>query len=71
MRLEFNSLNHSRTAGMFTVSGKGYLAAAAKAKGVKGIDAIEHDADVGEYVFTYCKACFDQAAIRNLFKSNK
>lgn len=70
-KLAFNNLNYSREAGMFTVSGKGYLPIALRLREETGIDGVEHDADCEEYVFTYHKAHFDQDGIRELVKSTK
>lgn len=70
-KITFDSLNHSHTAGMFTVTGKDYLSVANKLKQIKGVDSIEHDQDNQEFVFTYCKAVYSQDAIKELFKQLK
>lgn len=70
-RLTFDSLNHSRTAGMFTVSGKGYLALGKAMAQQPGIEGVEVDESSNEYTLTYHKASFDQCGIRDLFKSLK
>ena len=70
-KLSFDSLNYSRTAGMFTVTGKDYLAVAMKLRQVEGIDGIEHDEDNGEYVLTYNKAVYTQDGLKDLFKKLK
>lgn len=70
-KLSFDSLNHSRSAGMFTISGKGYLEAAKNMLKHKGIEGIEHDADNSEYVMTYNKVMIDQDMIKELFKQAK
>lgn len=70
-RLSFDSLNYSRTAGMFTVSGKGYLEIALKLRDVDGIDGIEHDVDNSEYVCTFNKEFHDKDKIKEIFKSVK
>lgn len=70
-KLTFDSLNHSRTAGMITVSGKGYLGIAKKMMIEKGVDGLEHDASEGEYIITYNKGFFDRCGIKQLYKAAK
>lgn len=70
-KLSFDSLNYSREAGMFTVTGKNYLEVATKLRAVEGIDGVEHDEDNGEYVFTYNKIIIDQQGVKDLFKKLK
>jgi hypothetical protein len=70
-KISFDSLNHSRTAGMFTISGKGYLEAAKKMLKQDGIEGIEHDEDNGEYVLNYKKTVVDQDKVKELFKQCK
>lgn len=70
-RLTFDALNYSRTAGMFTVSGKGFLAIGKAMAQQAGIDGVELDEDNSEYTLTYSKAYFEQGAIKDLFKKLK
>lgn len=70
-RISFDSLNYSRDAGMFTVSGKDYLAVADKLRSVEGLEVVEHDADNSEIVFTYSKIIIDQDRVKQLFKQAK
>jgi hypothetical protein len=70
-RITFDSLMHSRTAGMFTISGKGYLEAAKNMLKTKGIEGAEHDAENSQYVMTYNKTMMDQEFIKDLFKKAK
>ena len=71
MRLTFDSLEYSRTAGMVTVSGKGYFEMAKALINESGVDGVEHDEDNSEYVLTYNKAYFDTDGIKDLYKSLK
>lgn len=70
-KITFDSLNYSRNAGMFTVSGKDYLAVADKLRRVEGLEVVEHDADNNEIVFTYNKIIVDQNSVKQLFKQAK
>jgi hypothetical protein len=70
-KISFESLLHSRTAGQFTISGKGYLEAAKKMMKVDGIEGIEHDEDNSEYVLQYRKTVIDQEGVKELFKKSK
>ena len=71
MRLTFDSLNYSRTAGMFTVSGKDYLRVVGYLRGLTGIDGVEHDEDNSEYVFTFDKTVYDQKEIMETYRQAK
>jgi hypothetical protein len=70
-KLTIESLNHSREAGMVTVSGKNYLEVAKKLGQVEGVEGVEHDEDNGEYVFTYNKLIIDELKLKAVFKSLK
>jgi hypothetical protein len=71
MRLTFDPLNYSRTAGMFTVSGKNYLSIVGLLRGERGIDGLEHDADNEEYVFTFNKTIIDAEYIKQIYHECK
>jgi len=70
-RLSIDSLERSRTAGMATISGKGYLEVAKKLIDVDGVDGIEHDIDNKEYVVTYNKSHWTTEGFKDLYKDNK
>lgn len=70
-KLTFESLNYSRTAGMITISGKGYHEVATKLCNIDGFDGIEHDVNEGEYVLTFNKAYYDVDGVREVYKSCK
>ena len=71
MRLTFDALEYSRTAGMMTISGSGYLPVAKEMANVDGVDGVEHDADNEEYVLTYNKADFSKEGIKDIYKKIK
>jgi hypothetical protein len=71
MRLTFDSLNYSRTAGMFTVSGKNYLSVVGLLKSEHGVDGIEHDVDNEEYTFSFNKTILDTICIKELYREAK